>query len=74
MPEEPDFTAIPAQSFRETMNNLPKQKKYIDRSILGIKKTNNSPYNSVMKNLAVKMSSENYAENKNFVVNIPGGD
>lgn len=74
MPEEPDFTAIPAQSFRETMNNLPKQKKYIDRSILGIKKTNNSPYNSVMKNLAVKMSSESYAENKNFVVNIPGGD
>ena len=75
--EEEDFSTIPAKSFKETMNNLPRQKSYIDRSILGIKKTE-SPYNSVMKNLAAKMNSGRFIENRNnfaeFSVTKLGGD
>lgn len=71
--EDTNFATIPVQSFSETMNSIPKQ-KYIDRSILGIKKTNKNPYNSVMKNLAVKMSGSRLTENQRFIINIPGGD
>ncbi len=75
--EEETFSTIPAKSFKETMNSLPKQKSYIDRSVLGIKKSE-SPYNSVMKNLAVKMNGGRFSENANdfagFSVTKLGGD
>lgn len=75
--EEEKFSTTSVKSFRETMNNLPRQKSYIDRSILGIKKTE-SPYNSVMKNLAVKMNGGGFNEGqKNFAdfsVTKLGGD
>ena len=43
------------ESFRETMENLPKKNSYIDRKNLGITMTQNKPYESVMKNLAEKI-------------------
>lgn len=41
-------------SFQETMASLPKS-KYMDRANLGIKSSQNSPYTSVMKNLASRI-------------------
>lgn len=46
---------IPTKSFKETMNALPKQKKYIDRAGLGIRSVQDKPYDSVMKNLAERI-------------------
>ena len=43
------------ESFRETLDNLPSKKSYIDKSIVGIYKTQDKPYDSVMKNLAEKI-------------------
>lgn len=36
-------------------NSVTSKKGYIDKSSLGIRQTNNSPYNSVLKSLAEKM-------------------
>ncbi len=55
--EQRDVVEIPSvveTSFQETMASIPKS-KYMDRANLGIKSSQNSPYNSVMKNLASKM-------------------
>lgn len=46
---------ITTKSFKETMNALPKQKKYIDRTGLGIRSVQDKPYDSVMKNLAERI-------------------
>lgn len=55
--EQKDTVEIPSvveTSFQETMASIPKS-KYMDRANLGIKSSQNSPYTSVMKNLASKM-------------------
>ena len=41
--------------FKETLNDIPAQKNYIDRKGLGINSVNTKPYNSVMKNLAERI-------------------
>ena len=43
------------ESFKETMENLPKQNNYIDRKNLGIRSKQDKPYSSVMKNLAERI-------------------
>ena len=52
---ENEFKAPEVESFKETLEKIPQKPSYIDRSILGIQKTQNKPYNSVMKNLAERM-------------------
>lgn len=52
----------PTKSFKETMNSLPQKRSYIDKSVVGIRSTQSSPYSSVMKNLAEKMRSEDIGE------------
>ena len=44
-----------AETFKETLENIPTKNSYIDRSIVGNYKTQNKPYSSVMKNLAERM-------------------
>lgn len=51
--EEPILNV--SESFKDTMQELSAKTSYIDRSILGIQKVQNKPYNSVMKNLAERM-------------------
>jgi len=47
---------IPTQeSFQEAMQNIPVKSAYMDKSSLGIYKTQNKPYSSVMKNLAERI-------------------
>ena len=47
---------IPTQeSFKETMESLPAKPSYMDRSVVGIYKTQDKPYDSVMKNLAARI-------------------
>ena len=43
------------ENFKETMESLSTKSSYIDRSNVGIYKTQNKPYDSVMKNLAEKI-------------------
>ena len=43
------------KSFRETLNELPVKKTYMDKSTVGIRSTQDKPYSSVMKNLAEKI-------------------
>ena len=43
------------ENFKETMENLSVKSSYIDRSVVGIYKTQNKPYDSVMKNLAERI-------------------
>ena len=43
------------ETFKETMQNIPNKNSYIDRSSVGIYKTQNKPYASVMKNLAERI-------------------
>ena len=43
------------ETFKDTMQELSAKTSYIDRSMLGIQKTQNKPYKSVMKNLAERM-------------------
>ena len=43
------------ENFKETMEKLPQRSNYLDRSIIGIKSTQNKPYDSVMKNLAERI-------------------
>ena len=43
------------ETFKDTMQELSAKTSYIDRSVLGIQKTQNKPYKSVMKNLAERM-------------------
>ena len=47
----------PPVSFKETMANLPQKRSYIDKKNLGIKTTQNKPYDSVMKNLAERIKN-----------------
>lgn len=48
---------FPPVSFKETMANLPQKRSYIDKKNLGIKTTQNKPYDSVMKNLAERIKN-----------------
>ena len=43
------------ETFKDTMQELSTKTSYIDRSMLGIQKSQNKPYKSVMKNLAERM-------------------
>lgn len=43
------------ESFKETMANLPAKSQFMDKNTIGIYKTQNKPYNSVMKNLAERI-------------------
>lgn len=52
--EKEDF---PVKSFKETLSTLPKKSNYIDKSNLGIRSTQNKPYDSVMKNLAERIKN-----------------
>lgn len=47
--------SIQTESFKETMANLPVRDSYMDKSVVGIYKTQNKPYDSVMKNLAERI-------------------
>ena len=42
-------------SFQDIMQKIPTKPSYMDRSVVGIYKTQNKPYNSVMKNLAERI-------------------
>ena len=45
------------ENFQNTMQNLTTKKSYIDRGNIGIYKTQNKPYDSVMKNLAERIKT-----------------
>lgn len=47
-------TNVP-MTFKETLNEIPVKADYVDRSSIGIYKTQNKPYDSVMKNLAERI-------------------
>ena len=44
-----------AETFKETIANLPTKNSYMDKSVVGIYKTQDKPYDSVMKNLAERI-------------------
>ena len=44
-----------SESFKDTMQELSVKNTYVDKSMLGIQKTQNKPYSSVMKNLAERI-------------------
>ena len=46
---------IPEVSFKETLTQELPKSRYIDKSIIGIKSTQDKPYCSVMKNLAERI-------------------
>ena len=46
---------IENSSFQNMMNNLQTKTSYVDKSNIGIYKTQNKPYKSVMKNLAERI-------------------
>ena len=50
-----DIETLTQKTFKETMNEIPIQKSYMDRKGLGINSINPKPYNSVMKNLAERI-------------------
>jgi hypothetical protein len=52
---EDEIRNIAQKTFKETLNDIPVQKNYIDRKGLGINSVNTKPYNSVMKNLAERI-------------------
>lgn len=56
---EEDFST---RSFQDTMSSIPQKRNYMDKSVVGIRSVQNSPYSSVMKNLAEKMRSEGLSE------------
>lgn len=43
------------ETFKNTLENLPTKTSYMDKSAVGIYKTQNKPYDSVMKNLAERI-------------------
>lgn len=45
------------ENFQDTMQNLTTKKSYIDKGNIGIYKTQNKPYDSVMKNLAERIKT-----------------
>lgn len=56
--ESKDNTEVKIQKnedFKETIENLSAKTSYMDRSSIGIYKTQNKPYDSVMKNLAERL-------------------
>ncbi len=56
--EKAQTKELSGESFKETMANLPAKNSYMDKSIVGIYKTQNKPYDSVMKNLAERIKSD----------------
>lgn len=53
--DKPAVEASSIDTFKETMNNLSTRSSYMDKSVVGIYKTQNKPYDSVMKNLAERI-------------------
>ena len=53
--EKGAITSVENLTFKETMQSLPKKVSYMDRANLGIRKTQDKPYTSVMKNLAERI-------------------
>lgn len=53
--EKAQTKELSVESFKETMANLPAKNSYMDKSVVGIYKTQNKPYDSVMKNLAERI-------------------
>ena len=51
----PIAKAEPIENFKETIQNIPIKSSYMDTSNIGIYKTQNKPYDSVMKNLAERI-------------------
>lgn len=47
------------ESFREAIDSVSTKTSYMDKSIVGIYKTQDKPYDSVMKNLAERMKEVN---------------
>ena len=47
-----------AETFKETFEKLPSKSSYMDKSAIGIYKTQNKPYDSVMKNLAERIKTK----------------
>lgn len=56
--EKAQTKELSVESFKETMANLPAKNSYMDKSVVGIYKTQNKPYDSVMKNLAERIKSD----------------
>lgn len=50
-----DLKPHSVETFKETMENLPTKTSYMDKSVVGIYKTQDKPYDSVMKNLAERI-------------------
>lgn len=46
---------VQVPDFKETMNNLHEKTRYADKSIIGIKSSQNTPYTSVMRSLAERI-------------------
>ncbi len=53
--EKVEIKTTAQESFKETMDNLPATSSYMDKSVVGIYKTQDKPYDSVMKNLAARI-------------------
>ena len=53
-----EFKQQAAETFKETFEKLPAKSSYIDKSAVGIYKTQNKPYDSVMKNLAERIKTK----------------
>ena len=53
--EKVEIKTTAQESFKETMDNLPAISSYMDKSVVGIYKTQDKPYDSVMKNLAARI-------------------
>ena len=53
--ENTKIEASNQETFQEAMQSLPIKNSYMDRSSVGIYKTQNKPYSSVMKNLAERI-------------------
>ena len=50
-----DYTRVRSEATRRTLEKLPSKSSYIDRSVIGIRSTQNKPYDAVMKNLAERI-------------------
>ena len=53
--EKVEIKTTAQESFKETMDSLPATSSYMDKSVVGIYKTQDKPYDSVMKNLAARI-------------------
>ena len=52
---KPEQISSKVESFKETLESIPTKKSYVDKSLVGIYRTQNKPYDSVLKNLAERI-------------------